>query len=85
MYIFPNGDNGNLADESYSLVMHLFSPSDTTYVKQFYFTSTGNEADEGVSTAYSAGYVNTTSAITQVKFTPNSGDFDGVFQLYGIA
>ena len=83
--IFNTSEAGNAADESVSLILHLFRPSNTTYVKHFYFTSTGSGYDERVGTYYVAGYVNSTSAITQLKMAPSSGNFDGVIQLYGIA
>ena len=76
---------GSDADASVSTVVHLFDPSDTTYVKHFYITSQGMKTGPTSSTYFSGGYFNTTSAINALIFRCDSGTFDGVIQLYGIA
>jgi hypothetical protein len=66
--------------------MHLFNPSSTTYVKHFYTRSVCLEGS-GPSVAtdiYKAGYVNTTTAIDDVKFYMASGNFDGVIKMWGV-
>ena len=76
---------GSASDESYSGELHIFAPSDTTYVKQF--TSTGNLCSSSVYTRnpYVAGYVNSTSAINAIDFKMSSGNIDdGTIYLYGI-
>ena len=65
--------------------LHLFNPSSTTYVKNFYsrfqyVSSTPSSVD-----FYLAGYLNTTSAITQVQFKMASGNFDGKIKMYGVS
>ena len=75
---------GNGADESISGVLHLFGPSSTTYVKQFYFSTIANSNVPGVTAAMVGGYVNNTGAVTQVQFGPSSGTFDGTIKLYGV-
>ena len=72
-------------DESLSGEMHLFAPSSTTYVKQFYArTSAAGDTDEEWD-VFTAGYLNTTSAINRVKFDMASGTIDaGTIYLYGI-
>ena len=75
---------GNGADESCAGILHLFSPSNTTYVKHFYcrmHTNTGVRSWE----MFTSGYINVTAAIDEISFKFNSGNFDGVIQMYGIA
>ena len=77
---------GNDADNSGVVVLHLFSPSNTTYVKHFYSRSSIHYGTAGnASTSFAAGYINTTSAIDEIQFKMDSGNFDGVIQMYGIA
>jgi len=78
-------DVGNGADESIAGILHLFSPSSTTYVKHFYSRVSEYHADNGMAENYVAGYINDTTAIDEVQFKMSSGNFDGVIQLYGIA
>jgi len=81
--IAPNVGNGN--DESVSGYMHLFAPSDTTFVKHFIV-----EANEYYNVNFSikcftAGYGNTTSAVDAIQFKMSSGNIDaGTIKLYGI-
>ena len=59
---------GNGADECCAGELHLFNPSSTTYVKNFYsrvqMYHTGNMSVD----RYAAGYMNTTSAIDEIQF-----------------
>ena len=77
---------GAAADESSAGILHLFSPSNTTYVKHFYarvnsyyYAYGGYSMDN-----YAAGYINTTSAIDEITFKMSTGNFDGTIQMYGI-
>ena len=76
---------GNGADESCSGILHLFSPSNTTYVTHFYARTNmynyHNLSREGLV----AGYFNLTGAIDEISFKMTSGNFDGVIQMYGIS
>ncbi len=78
-------DVGNANDDSCSGEVFLFNPSSTTFVKHF-MTKANSSSGEGLPfTNYTAGYGNTTSAITGVKFVMSSGNIDsGVIKLYGI-
>ena len=76
---------GNGSDESLAGIFHLFSPSSTTYVKHWYATTTCYGHTNFVHTAHSAGYINDTTAIDEIRFKMSSGAFDGVIQLFGIA
>jgi hypothetical protein len=76
---------GNGADESCAGIVHLFSPSNTTYVTHFYSRFTMNSADSEAFDEYCAGYVNATAAVDEISFKFASGNMDGVIQMYGIA
>ena len=81
--IILNTDNNN--DSSCSGELTLFNPSSTTFVK--HFLARGNSDGEGSKcfTTYVAGYVNTTAAVTAVRFTFGGANIDaGTFKLYGI-
>ena len=73
-------------DSNCSGYLHIFNPSSSTFVKHFIgdtqivgngYYSYGN---------YSAGYFNTTTAITRFQFKMSSGNIDaGTITLYGIS
>tara|TARA_B100001123_G_scaffold261062_1_gene290831 strand:- start:4066 stop:4791 length:726 start_codon:yes stop_codon:yes gene_type:complete len=75
---------GNGADESVSGVLNLFSPSSTTYVKQFYSTSNQYWNNNSSGELFIGGYFNSTSAINAIDFKMSSGNFDGIIKLYGV-
>lgn len=76
---------GSGADEGTSGYIHLFNPSDTTFVKHFIARNQANAANDNAYDNYSAGYFNTTSAITAIQFKSSSGNLEaGTFKLYGI-
>jgi len=77
---------GNHSDASLSGEVFLFSPSNTTFVKHFIARVNFMEQDSTPYTmnSYSAGYVNTTTAVNSVRFLPSAGTFDGTIKLYGI-
>ena len=76
------------ADASLSGILYLYSPSSTTYVKQFMFR-TNNMTNAGVPISMDmlgSGYCNTTSAINSVRFAlAGGGAFDGTVKMYGIS
>jgi hypothetical protein len=79
-------DCGNGADECAAGTLHLFTPSNTTYVTHWYARFVTNRYDDHVGEFYTAGYINTTAAIDEIQFKMNDGsNFDGVIQMYGIA
>ena len=81
--VAENLGNGN--DECFSGELFLFNPSSTTFVKHWIGnTATYNQADYA-GNHFSAGYVNSTSAVTGVEFKMSSGNIDaGRIALYGI-
>ena len=79
------GTLGNGSDESAAGILHLFSPSSTTYVKHFYATAALFNGDSTrINHTFAAGYINDTTAIDDIRFKMSSGNFDGVIQMYGI-
>ena len=76
---------GNGADECMAGILHLFSPSNTTYVKHFYARTTAYQSSDRSTDTLIAGYVNTTSAVDAIQFAMHSGNLDGVIQLFGIS
>jgi hypothetical protein len=76
---------GSGADESCSGSLTLFNPSSTTFVK--HFTGTVNSYENGNASikGFSAGYANTTSALTNIRFQMSSGNIDsGKILMFGI-
>ena len=70
----------NLAGE-----LHLFNPSSTTYVTHFYSKCTNANKTDYVYNDFTAGYINTTAAITGVQFKFASGNIDaGKIKMWGV-
>ena len=77
---------GNDNDQSVSGTLHLFEPSNTTFVKHFISTCNACEKGDYTGNHHVAGYGNTTSAIDAVQFKLSSGTMDsGVIKLYGVS
>ena len=78
-------DLGNDNDQSLSGFLHLFDPSNTTFVKHYTAqTHHSHEADLPVN-FFKSGYGNTTSAVDAIQFSMSSGNIDsGDIVLYGI-
>ena len=77
-------DQGNDADGCSSVILHLFNPASTTYVKHFFGTSVVDTASAYQTNNYFAGYINTTTAIDEVEFKMSSGNFDGTIKMWGV-
>jgi hypothetical protein len=76
---------GNENDESCAGYLHLFSPSSTTFVKHFISRCCGVQETPFAHDFYVAGYGNTTSALTNIRFQMSSGNIDeGTILMYGI-
>ena len=80
------GNTGSDNDQAGSGYLHLFDPSNTTFVKHFMARySNAHEGDYAID-CYVSGYFNTTSAIDAMQFKMSSGNIDaGEICLYGIA
>ena len=72
-------------DDSLAGELFIYAPSSTTFVKHFMArTNNYGQADESAD-SFKAGYFNTTTAITRVRFKMTSGNIDsGTIKLYGI-
>ena len=81
-------NQGNSADDNASGFLHLFNPSSTTFVKHFIARASVNHATVYPAQVglHTAGYINTTSAIDDIKFfTRSGGNIDsGQILLFGL-
>ena len=76
---------GNDNDQSLSGQLYLFDPSNSSHVT--HFEAVINEAGSTNQTVqrHVSGYVNTTTAITRIRFKADAGTIDsGTIKLYGI-
>ena len=79
------GSGDTDSDSGISGYLHLFDPSNTTFVKHFIARSNCYNANDYSQDFYAAGYFNTTSAIDAIQFKMVSGNIDaGTIKLYGI-
>jgi hypothetical protein len=78
------GGIANDADASSAGELFLFNPSNTTYVKHFYYTANSYKNDSASANTFTGGYFNTTSAIDAIVFRFTSGDFTGTIKMYGV-
>ena len=78
--------SGNDNDQSCTGTLHLFNPSNTTFVKHFIaHTHNAHQGDYAMNN-FIAGYVNTTTALTRVRFNFEHGNIDaGTIKLYGVS
>ena len=80
-----SGGVGTDNDQSASGYLHLFNPSDTTFVTHFIATNSTYQDSDDVNHNFISGYFNTTSAIDEIQFKFDSGNIDaGDICLYGI-
>ena len=76
---------GNDNDQCLVGQLHLFDPSNSSHVT--HFMAVINEAGSTNQTVqrHVSGYVNTTTAITRIRFKADSGNIDsGTIKMYGI-
>jgi len=72
-------------DQSLSGSMSVFNPSSTTFVKHFMSNSNLYEDGNFSIQQFIAGYANTTSALTNIKFQMASGNIDdGKILMFGL-
>ena len=84
--LLGNNGIGNDNDQSASGALHLFDPSNTTFVKHFIAVSNYYEFSDMNRNDYVAGYGNTTSAINAIDFKMSSGNIDsGTIIMYGVS
>ena len=76
-------DIGNDNDQSASGYLHLYDPSNTTFVKHFIARCNFTHYQDYQIDQYTAGYCNVTAAIDGVQFSMSSDNIDaGTFKLY---
>ena len=76
---------GNDNDQCKSGYLHLFNPSNTTFVKHFICVSNNYVASDYSQQDHIAGYFNTTSAIDEIQFKMSADEIQGgTISLYGI-
>ena len=81
-----NGGMGNENDNSVVGTLTIFNPSSSVFVKHFMATTNHIYNSAYTDNSFTAGYVNTTTALTRVQFKMSSGNIDsGVIKLYGIS
>lgn len=84
-WLVSAGGLGNGNDESLSGILHLFDPSNTTFVKHFISNCQWYHNGDYSANTFVAGYCNTTSAVDGVQFTMHSGNIDdGTIQMFGV-
>jgi hypothetical protein len=67
------------------VILHLFEPSSTTFVKHFISNFNNYSNSDYSVNDYIGGYANTTSAINAIDFKMSSGNIDaGTIQMFGI-
>jgi len=72
-------------DASTSGYLHLFEPSNTTFVKHFIGVANSYHLGNQSFAIHYSGYNNTTSAIDGVRFKMSSGNIDsGIIKMYGV-
>ena len=77
--------SGNDNDQASSGSLRIFNPSSTTFVKNFIGQVSNSNDGDFNHNVFTAGYFNTTSAITGIRFSMDSGNIDaGTIKLYGV-
>ena len=77
---------GNDNDQSLNGKLHLFEPSSTTFVKHFMGVINEAGATNQTVQRFVTGYVNTTTAITRIRFKADGGNIDaGTIKMYGVS
>ena len=76
---------GNGNDECCSGTLHIYDPSNTTFVKHFMSNTNEYQFENITMNCFVAGYFNTTTALTRVQFKMSTGNIDaGTIKMYGV-
>ena len=81
------GENISSGDDDASLsgTFTLYGPSSGTFVKHFLARTSIMRSTPQVIDSYCGGYINTSTAITRVRFRMNSGDIaGGKIKMFGV-
>ena len=77
---------GNENDENIVGTLQIFNPSSSVFVKHFIANTNTAGNYPTSSNSFIAGYGNTTSPITNIKFEMDSGNIDdGIIKMYGVS
>ena len=79
-----NTEIGNGGDECLAGELYLFDPSSTTFKKHFHARTNAYRENDASQDMYVGGYVNSTTAVTNVQFKMDSGNMDGIIKMYGV-
>ena len=79
----------NDSDNGVNGTLQIFNPSSSTFVKHFISNTQSFQPDGGTRLShnhFTAGYFNTTSAITSMRFQYGTGNIDaGTIKMYGVS
>ena len=65
--------------------LYFFSPSNTTFAKNYLARTQANHEAEYTMDSFIGGYIDTTSAVNAIRFSVSAGNMDGgVIKMYGI-
>ena len=77
---------GNDDDQSGVGILHVFDPSSSTFVKNFFCRTNAVHQSDISMDMYVAGYFNTSTALTRFRFKMDSGNMDsGTIIMYGVS
>ena len=87
--LVENPQLGTNNDENLNGYLHIYDPSNTTFVKHFMARTLSQNDDSQpayILNNFAAGYFNTTTALTRFQFKMVSGNIDaGVIKMYGVS
>jgi hypothetical protein len=87
LMIFTSYAYSTQAGRSSTAWIKLINPNSDTYYKKFWLQTGYDNLYGGVDRFYSrtgGGTAKTTSAISKIKFSPSTGTFDGIINVYGV-
>ena len=78
-------EGGNDNDANSVGILHLFDPSNTTFVKHYLIRAAHSSNSDYARDQFISGYFNTTSAIDALKFEMRTGNIEiAVLKMYGV-
>ena len=85
-YITLISEIGDDADQSGTGTLHLFDPSNTTFVKHYMANTSQSSNGDYSRNQFIGGYFNTTSAINALRFEMRTDTIQtGVMKMYGVS
>ena len=80
--LFEN--QGNDDDQCGCGVLHIFDPTNTTFVKHFFARTRNMTHSDSTVDGFVSGYINTTTALDKITFYFSSGNQAGTIKMYGV-